>query len=59
MSNIGDGGMDMGNEVVFDKVGKFSYLGDMLNAEGGGGDSCDSKGEKWVEQIQGGSFFNF
>ena len=27
--------MDIGNGVVFEKVGKFCYLGDMLNADGG------------------------
>ena len=28
-------GMDIGNGEVLEKVGKFCYLGDMLNADGG------------------------
>lgn len=28
-------GLDIGNGVVLEKVGKFCYLGDMLNADGG------------------------
>jgi hypothetical protein len=27
--------MDIGNEVELDKTGKFCYLGDMLNSNGG------------------------
>jgi hypothetical protein len=35
MTNIAKKNADMGNGVELEKVGKFSYLGDMLDAEGG------------------------
>jgi hypothetical protein len=34
-ASVTNGGMDIGNGSVLEKVGKFCYLGDMLNADGG------------------------
>ncbi|XP_065313728.1 uncharacterized protein LOC135923083 [Gordionus sp. m RMFG-2023] len=33
--NLKNGGLDIGNGLTLEKVDKFCYLGDMLNADGG------------------------
>ncbi|XP_065321208.1 uncharacterized protein LOC135928678 [Gordionus sp. m RMFG-2023] len=33
--NLENGGLDIGNGLTLEKVDKFCYLGDMLNADGG------------------------
>ena len=32
---LANAGLDIGNGVVLENVGKFCYLGDMINADGG------------------------